>query len=137
MDSNTDDTRPVIALPGVCARVRVPQVPNFLQPITGGGPIDLADLTRTDVLALGLALHRALVANWCDRFAAKHGASEREAEALGVELLHPAIVERLAMADAGREGYAWGDLTQRGKEDRIERTRSTLTDFAQELCRYG
>lgn len=136
MDTNDSD-RPVVALTGVCARVRLPQLPNFLQPSTGGQSIPIADLCREDVLALGLAWHRALVAHWADKLAAKHRLTEREAENIGAELVHPAIVERLAMAEAGRDGYAWGGLSQDTKAARIARMTTTLTDFALELTRYG
>lgn len=136
MDTNDSD-RPVVALTGVCARVRLPQLPNFLQPSTGGQSIPIADLCREDVLALGLAWHRALVAHWADKLAAKHRLTEREAENIGAELVHPAIVERMAMSQAGREGYAWASLPIETRTQRIESMRTTLTDFAQELTRYG
>lgn len=136
MDTNESD-RPTVALPGICARVRLPMPPNFLQPITGGESIPLADLCQSDILTLGLAMHRQLIHHWSDRLSRKHRLTEREAENIGAELVHPAIVERLAMAEAGREGYAWGGLSQDTKAQRIERMRATLTDFAQELTRYG
>ena len=96
MDTITD-TRGTVALPGIFAKVKLPQLPNFLLPITGGQSIPIADLYREDVLALGLAWHRALVAHWADKLAAKHRLTEREAENIGAELVHPAIVERLAI----------------------------------------
>lgn len=136
MDTNDSD-RPVVALTGVCARVRLPMPPNFLQPTTGGESIPLADLSQGDILALGLAMHRQLVAHWADRLTRKHRLTEREAENIGADLVHPAIVERLAMAEAGREGYPWGGLSQESKAGRIQRLTATLTDFAQELTRYG
>lgn len=134
---DTKDDRPTVALPGVCARVKLPQLPNFLQPVTGGDSIPIGALFREDILALGLAVHRALVAHWAERFATKHRLAEREAETIGAELIHPAIVERMAMAQAGREGYPWASLTADTRAERIERMRATLTDFAQELTRYG
>lgn len=133
---DTKDDRPTVALPGVCARVKLPQLPNFLQPVTGGDSIPIGALFREDILALGLAVHRALVAHWAERFATKHCLAEREAETIGAELIHPAIVERMAMAQAGREGYPWASLTADTRAERIERMRATLTDFAQELTRY-
>ena len=51
--------------------------------------------------------------------------------------VHPAIVERMAMSQAGREGYAWASLPIETRTQRIESMRTTLTDFAQELTRYG
>lgn len=134
---DTKDDRPTVALPGVCARVKLPQLPNFLQPVTGGDSIPIGALFREDILALGLAVHRALVAHWAERFATKHRLAEREAETIGAELVHPAIVERMAMAEAGREGLPWGSLTQAEKERRTHRMTTTLHDFAQELTRYG
>lgn len=136
MDTNDSD-RPTVALTGICARVRLPQLPNFLQPVTGGDSIPLGALWRDDVLTLGLAIQRGLVAHWADRLAKHHRLSEREAEGIGAELVHPAIVERMAMSQAGREGYAWASLPIETRTQRIESMRTTLTDFAQELTRYG
>lgn len=134
---DTNDNRRTVALPGVCAKVKLPQLPNFLQPVTGGESIPIGALFREDVLALGLAMHRALVEHWAERFASRQKLAEREAETIGAELIHPAIVERMAMAQAGREGYPWASLTADTRTERIERMRTTLTDFAQELTRYG
>ena len=137
MDPNEDTTRPVVALPGVCARVHLPMLPNFLQPVTGGKSIDLGELHRDDLAALGIAYLRELARHWHTRFSKCQRLTEREAEGIGADLLHPAIVERLAMAEAGRDGYAWGGLPQELKTQRIERMHATLHDFAQELTRYG
>lgn len=134
---DTNDNRRTVALPGVCARVKLPQLPNFLQPVTGGDSIPIGALFREDVLALGLALHRGLVEHWADRFASRNKLSERETETIGAELVHPAIVERLAMAEAGREGLPWASLPHATRTERINRMRTTLHDFAQELTRYG
>lgn len=134
---DTNDNRRTVALPGVCAKVKLPQLPNFLQPVTGGESIPIGSLFREDVLALGLAMHRGLVEHWAERFASRQKLAEREAETIGAELIHPAIVERMAMAQAGREGYPWASLTADTRAERIERMRTTLTDFAQELTRYG
>lgn len=134
---DTNDNRRTVALPGICAKVKLPQLPNFLQPVTGGESIPIGSLFREDVLALGLAMHRGLVEHWAERFASRQKLAEREAETIGAELIHPAIVERMAMAQAGREGYPWASLTADTRAERIERMRATLTDFAQELTRYG
>lgn len=136
MDTNEKHPR-TVALAGVCARVKLPTLPNFLQPVTGGDSIPIGALCREDVLALGLAWHRALAEHWAERLAAKHRLCPREAEEIGAELVHPAIVERLAMAEAGRDHRPWGTLPQDEKTARIDRMRTTLTDFAQELTRYG
>ena len=134
---DTNDNRRTVALPGVCARVKLPQLPNFLQPVTGGDSIPIGSLFREDVLALGMAVQRGLIEHWAERFARHHKMSEREAETNGAELIHPAIVERMAMAQAGRDGYAWACLSPDTRTERIDRMRTTLTDFAQELTRYG
>lgn len=134
---DTNDNRRTVALPGICAKVKLPQLPNFLQPVTGGESIPIGSLFREDVLALGLAMHRGLVEHWAERFASRQKLAEREAETIGAELIHPAIVERMAMAEAGREGLPWGSLTQAEKERRTHRMTTTLHDFAQELTRYG
>lgn len=136
MDSTTEDNRQPVALPGICARVRMPQLPNFLQPVTGGQPIALGELTRGDVATLGLALHRALARHWHDKFTARQGLKGQEAEQIGVDLVHPAIVERMAMLEAGRDGIAWGGLDQATKSGRIFRMQETLNAFAQELTTY-
>lgn len=133
----TNDPRPPVALPGICATVRLPQLPNFLQPVTGGNSIPIGDLKQQDVVALGLALQRALVAHWSERFASRHQLSEREAEEIGAELVHPAIVERLARAEAARQGCHWMGLAPEDRTARCARIAATLNEFAQELTRYG
>lgn len=133
---DTKDNRPTVALTGVCARVKLPIPPNFLQPVTGGDGIPIAALGREDVLALGLALHRALVNHWAERVAKAERLTPREAENIGADLVHPAIVERLAMAEAGREGCSWGQLSREERRYRVDKLTTTLHDFALELTRH-
>lgn len=135
--TTTTDSRPVVALPGVCAKVRLPMLPNFLQPVTGGQAIPLGELSRDDVALLGLAWQRALACHWHERFTAHHGLVGDEANQVGVQLIHPAIVETMARREADRHGFPWNRLDQETRDQRMDRMRGTLAEFIQELTRYG
>lgn len=136
MDTPHDRTT-TVALPGIFAKVKLPQLPNFLQPVTGGQPIPLGTLDRGDVAVLGLALQRALASHWHDKFTARERLSAQEGEQIGADLVHPAIVETMARREADREGFAWSQMHQAARAERMNRMRATLHDFIQELTRHG
>lgn len=87
--------RTVVALPGVCCRVLLPMLPNFLATSPTGGSLPIGELAANDVTLLGMAWQRELRDHWRQRAATHLGMSPAESRELCSDVLHPATANRV------------------------------------------
>lgn len=119
METNTTDRRPLVTLPGACARVRLPQPPNFLSGQRGES-IGIGELPPGDAARLAVAVAWGLLSHWRDRFAAKQRLAKAEAETIDAQPLDDEMAGTVARRVAATEGYAWLELSDESRRRRIE-----------------
>lgn len=131
------DTDPAtVALPGLFARVRLPRPPNFLHLANAEATIGLGELPASDAVLLALASARGLLRHWRARHAAAERLSEAEVAAIDVpELLHPAIVEKLARQWVSQRGHAWGGMTPDAQTECRAQVAALVRFFLEEITR--
>lgn len=133
MDPNEyPSDQPVVALPGVCARVRLPRPPNFLATSTGG-QLAIGDLHPEDVPLLGMAMVRNLRDHWHGRMAKRQRMFEDEAQMIGAAVVHPALVERVARATVNANPGEWASFTPEERQQRIEWVGLVIRSFLEEF----
>lgn len=134
MDSTTDypeSDRPLVALPGVCARVRLPMPPNFLTASTGG-QVAIGDLHPEDVPLLAFAMARQLRNHWHTRMAKGQRLSETEAPMIGAELIPDGVCYAIAHR---RDPGQWHEIGRDAQERRADDVREVLQLFLEEFTR--
>lgn len=119
MEQNTNDRRPLVTLPGACARVRLPQPPNFLSGQRGES-IGIGELSPGDAARLAVATAWGILSRWRDRFATSQRMAKAEAEMIDAPPLDDEMAGTVARRVAAAEGYAWLELSEESRRRRIE-----------------
>lgn len=134
----TDQPMPpgIVALPGVFTRVRLPTPPNFLHLAAAEATIPLGDLTSSDAVLLALAMARGVLSHWREKRIALERLSPAEAERLDTpELVHPAIVDKLARQWCSARGQTWGGLPASAQADCRTHAAALIRYFLEEITR--
>jgi hypothetical protein len=125
---------PVVALPGICARVHLPRPPNFLRAVSGG-TVAIGDLYPDDLTRLAFAMARQLRAHWHERMTKRQRLSPAESGYIGADLIPDGVARGIAKTLADRGGVDWWGLGHDGQEKAGDDVAEVLTLFLEELNR--
>lgn len=119
MDNETrKDRRPLVRLPHIWARVRLPVPANFLF-TDRGEQVYVGELGPGDASRMAVALAADFMRHWRKKSAAHQGLSGIEAEHVAVDPLDAELAGTIARARAQANGYAWLDLSEHGRRSYI------------------